>query len=337
MYKFNQTPLLAIAGLVLTTALPAAAQTVSIYGRLVLSTNEVQTGSSKIRELRDNASRLGFRGNYDLGGGMQALFGLEMGLNADVGSSTGPIYRNSYAAIRTGWGTVALGRLDSGNPTGSPLYSQIVSLTHFAPNDAGATATSTTMQNARNRTDNSFGYMTPTWGGFDVRARYYWRGVGTATDPEDAARSFDLGLNYAGGGFKAALGMARDGRKGGLLNNEFEDKLQGGVNYTVLPGWELYLFGGQDQYKNTATTRSKVSYLQLGTAYRTGNHKVVFNLFERDVQNSLTGKRKREQLSYQYALSRRTELQFFYDNDGIDSSRNNVRVRALGTGVRHDF
>jgi predicted porin len=55
------------------------------------------------------------------------------------------------------------------------------------------------------------------------------------------------------------------------------------------------------------------------------------------VQTSLTGKRKREQLSYQYALSKRTELQLFYDKDGIDSSRSNVRVRALGAGVRHDF
>jgi predicted porin len=319
-------------------ATPAAALTTTVYGRLVVSTNDIKTGSaSAVQELRDNASRLGFRGVEDMGGGLQAQFGLEMGLNVDVGSSTGPIYRNSYVGLRAGWGTVAFGRLDSANPTGSPLYSQITALTHFAPNDAGATATSTVMQNARNRTDNSFGYMSPSWGGFDVRARYYWRGVGTATDLEDAARSFDLGLNYAGGPFKAALGLARDGRKGGLLANEFEDKLQYGVNFAVMPGWELYAFGGLDHYNNSATTRRNVSYWQLGTAYRTGNHKVVFNLFERDVQNSLTGKRKREQLSYQYALSKRTELQLFYDKDGIDSSRSNVRVRALGAGVRHDF
>jgi predicted porin len=319
-------------------ATPAAALTTTIYGRFVVSANDIKTGnSSSLQELRDNASRLGFRGVEDLGGGLQALFGLEMGLSGDTGLTTTPAYRNSYVALRAGWGTVAFGRLDSANPTGSPLYSQITALTHFAPNDAGATATSTAMQNARNRTDNSFGYMSPKWGGFDLRARYYWRGVGSVADPENNARSFDLGLNYVGGGFKVALGMARDGRKGGLLNNEFEDKLQYGVNYAVMPGWELYAFGGLDHYKNTATSRRDVSYWQLGTAYRTGNHKVVFNLFEREVQTSLTGKRKREQLSYQYSLSKRTELQFFYDNDGIDSSRSNVRVRALGAGVRHDF
>lgn len=111
----------------------------------------------------------------DLGGGLQALFGLEMGLNVDTGTPTSPAFRNSYVALRGGWGTVALGRLDSANPTGSPLYSQIIALTHFAPNDAGATATSTAMQNARNRTSNSIGYASPNWSGASVRARYYPR------------------------------------------------------------------------------------------------------------------------------------------------------------------
>ena len=68
-----------------------------------------------------------------------------------------------------------------------------------------------------------------------------------------------------------------------------------------------------------------------------GQHKWVFNWMKRDVQTSLTADRRRQQLSYQYFLSKRTDLQAFYDNDGIDSSRSNVRVRAIGAGVRHNF
>jgi predicted porin len=49
------------------------------------------------------------------------------------------------------------------------------------------------------------------------------------------------------------------------------------------------------------------------------------------------GLRKRQQVAYTYALSKRTELQAFIDRDGIDSSRSNVAVRAVGAGVRHDF
>ncbi len=329
--------LLAIGSAALMS-MPVVAQTVTVYGRLVMSTNQIKTGSTTtLRELRDNASRLGFRGVEDLGGGLQAMFGLEMGLNADVGGLTDPVYRNSYVALGSGWGVVALGRLDSANPTGSPLYSQMISLTSFGPNDAGATATSTSMMNARNRTSNSLGYISPTWSGFNVRARYYLRGTGTATEAEDAARSFDLGLNYAGAGFKAALGMARDSRRGGLVANEFDDKWQAGLNYALWAGLEVYALGGVDRYNNTTRTRRDVSYIELGTAYRVGAHKLVFNVFRRDVQASLSGKRKRQQASYQYALSKRSELQLFVDNDGIDSSRSNVRVRALGMGVKHDF
>jgi predicted porin len=314
------------------------AQSVTIYGRIATTANQVETGStSKLRELRDNASRLGFRGVEDLGGGLQASFGLEMGLSVDTGLLTDPVYRNSYVALRGSLGTVALGRLDSANPTGSPLYSQIIALTSFAPNDAGATATSTSMQNARNRTSNSIGYASPTWAGASVRARLYLRGAGTAADPEDAARSMDLGLNYQVGGLKAALGFAKDSRRGGLASNEFEDKWQVGLNYQVLPALDVYLLGGLDRYKNTATRRRDVQYAMVGSSYTQGPHKVVFNLMQRDVQTSLTGERKRQQLSYQYFLSRRTDLQAFIDNDGIDSSRSNVRVRAIGAGVRHNF
>ena len=316
----------------------STAQTVTIYGRIATSTNQIETGSTrKLRELRDNASRLGFRGVEDLGGGLRASFGLEMGLGVDTGTPGNPFYRNSYVALRGDWGTVALGRLDSANPTGSPIYSQITALTHFAPNDAGATASSAAMQNARNRTSNSIGYASPNWSGVSVRARFYLRGAGTATDPEDATRSTDLGLNYQSGKLKAALGFATDSRRGGLANNEFDDKWQAGVSYQVLTSLDLYLLGGLDRYRNTATTRRDVQYAILGAAYTHGQHKVVFNLMQRDVQSSLTGERDKQQLSYQYFLSKRTDLQAFIDNDGIDSSRSNVRVRAIGAGIRHNF
>jgi predicted porin len=333
------SPLSSIAFAVLALASAAcAAQSVTIYGRLALTVNQIETGNSaKLSELRDNASRLGFRGVEDLGGGLQASFGLEMGFSADTGLLTNPNYRNSYVALRGGWGTVALGRLDSANPTGSPLYSQIIALTHFAPNDAGATATSTSMQNARNRTSNSIGYASPSWSGVSMRARYYLRGAGTAAEAEDALRSLDLGLDYAKGNLKLAAGYAKDSRRGGLAANEFDDKWQAGVNYKLMPAMDVYMLGGVDRFNNTASRRRDVQYALVGTSYTQGPHKLVFNLMERAVQTSLSGERKRVQLSYQYFLSRRTDLQAFFDNDGLDSSRSNVRVRAIGMGIRHNF
>lgn len=329
---------LAACGLFFSAAPPVVAQDLQVYGQVRLTINNVKTGNTgSVTEERDNASRLGFRGKEDLGDGMTALFGLEMGLEADSGAATAPGFRNSYAALRGSWGTVALGRLDSANPTGSPLYSQVTRITSFAANDAGATAIGTSMLNARNRTSNAIGYQSPAWGNVHFRARYYLRGDVRTPDQENGAKSLDLGLNYAQGPWSAGIGYAKDTRPGGLLANEFSSKWQTGVRYDF-GAIEPYVLLGRDTYaKASATARSDVDYWLVGSRFAAGQHAVVVNVAQRDVQASLRGVRKRYQLAYTYALSRRTELQAFIDRDGINSSRSNVAVRAVGAGVRHDF
>jgi predicted porin len=315
---------------------PAHAQSSQIYGQVRLSANSVKTGGADRTELRDNASRLGFRGTEDLGGGLRASFGLEMGVDADAGTTTAPTFRHSYAALRGNWGTVALGRLDSANPTGSPLYSQVTAITSFAANDAGATAIGTSILNSRNRVSNAVGYQSPNWDGFDVRVRYYLRGAAATPDAENGAKSLDLGLNYGAGPLRAGIGFGRDSRPGGLLANELRSKWQAGLRYDF-GALEPYLLGGRDTHQNTATTRRDVAYWLAGVKWSEGPHAVVVNVMRRDVQASLSGKRKRWQAAYAFALSKRTELQVFADDDGVDSSRANVKVRAVGAGVRHDF
>ncbi len=327
------------AALTTLSALPVAAQVTAteLYGQIRLTVNSVTTGDKRVAELRDNASRLGFRGGQDLGGGLKALFGAEYGFGADTGAfaSTTSVFRTSYVGLGGAFGVVALGRLDSSNPTGSPLYSQVIAITTFAPNDAGATATSTSIFNSRNRTSDSLGYLSPTWGGFDLRARVYNRGTGT--EAEDAARSLDLGLNYAGGPLRLALGYGQDSRKGGLKVNEFDDKWQIGARYNmnVIEPYAMY---GRDRYNNTVTTRRDVNWWVVGAKATQGANTFVVNVMQRDVQSSLVGKQKRWQAAYMYAMSKRTQFQLFIDDDGINSaSKTNVKVRAIGAGIRHDF
>lgn len=328
----------AAGGLFILATPSAIAQGVQVYGQVRLTVNNLKTGNAgSTMEERDNASRLGFRGKEELGEGLAAMFGLEMGTDADTGALTTPAFRNSYVALRGGYGTLALGRLDSANPTGSPLYSQVTSITSFAANDAGATAIGTSMLNARNRTSNAVGYQSPAWGGVNVRARYYLRGDPKTPDQENGAKSLDLGLNYASGPWTAGIGYAKDTRPGGLLVNEFSSKWQMGLRYDF-GAIEPYVLLGRDRYQNKAgSTRADVDYWLVGAKFIAGPHAVVLNVMQRDVQANLRGVRKRQQLAYAYALSRRTELQAFVDHDGIDSSRGNVAVRAVGAGIRHDF
>ncbi len=316
----------------------ATPQDLQIYGQVRLSINNLKSGAAgSYMEERDNASRLGFKGKEDLGGGLTAMFGLEMGLDADTGSQTTPAYRNSYVALRGGFGTIAMGRLDSANPTGSPLYSQVTAITSFAANDAGATAIGTSILNARNRTSNSLGYMSPTWNGFNMRGRFYLRGDTAAGARENDARSLDLGLNYANGPLKAAVGYAKDSRSGGLADNEFSSKWQTAASYDF--GLvEPYVLIGRDRYQNKpGISRENVDYWLAGIKLEQNQHSFVLNVMQRDVQANLQGERKRWQMAYMYQLSKRTQLQVFMDRDGVDSSRSNARVRAVGAGIRHDF
>jgi predicted porin len=335
--RFPNPRTLLLAASAAACALPAIAQQVQIGGQIRLTVNRIETGDkAAVHELRDNASRLHFRGTEDLGGGLKAQFGLELGYSADTGEMGTPAYRHSYVALAGGFGSVALGRLDSGNPTGSPLYSQVTAITSFAPNDAGATAIGTSMLNARNRTSNSIGYRSPRLGGAELMARYYLRGAATGTEAEDDARSLDLGVLYRGGPLVAAIGYARDDRSGGLKNNELDDKWQAGVRIKAGPV-APYVLVGEDRFRNSASTRRKVRFGIVGLEAAVGLHKLVLNYLQRDVQASPQGDRKRWQAAWMYALSKRTELQAFYDNDGIDSTKTKVRVRALGAGIKHVF
>ena len=95
---------LAVAG-ALGAPAAAMAQNYSIYGRATLGVDTYEAKGStdltaaanavpgadygKRARVFDNGSRVGFRGTEDLGGGVQAVFLIETGVNIDNGSTTG--------------------------------------------------------------------------------------------------------------------------------------------------------------------------------------------------------------------------------------------------------
>lgn len=318
------------------SAAPSHAQTAQIYGRMSTSLNSAKSGAGTQTVLEDNGSKLGFRGVEDLGGGLAAQFGLELGFDSSTGLALSPQFRHSYVALKGGFGTLALGRLDSGTSVASPIFSQALSIMNLAPNDAGATQIGPNYLNLRNRTSNAVGYASPKMAGFIVRARYYLRGTPTDVLAENGAKSLDLGLSYANGPWHAGVSHGRDSRPGGLLPNEFAEKWQAGVRYDT--GWLTpYVLVGRDTYANTPTSRRDVDYWVLGARWTHNAHAIVLNVMRRDVQTSRTATRPRQQLAYTYALSKRTEFQAFYDHDEIDSSKPSLDKRVIGAGLRHDF
>ncbi len=109
------------AALTLLSGVAAAQSSVTIYGRIdsgIVTGKFDSTGNRTLLQSGPyTASRLGFRGTEDLGGGLRASFGLEAGLNIDTGTggATGgglSFNRGSQVALASdSWGEFALGKM----------------------------------------------------------------------------------------------------------------------------------------------------------------------------------------------------------------------------------
>lgn len=340
----------AIAAAMACVVAPCAAMAqsaVTVYGRVDLSVDSTKNGPTSLTQVRDNASRLGFRGTEDLGGGLKAAFGVEMGFAADTGVSGNPPFRNTYVGlIGDKWGAVAMGRLDSSNPTHSPFYTLITRHTQAVIHDAGATAIGTGVLNARNRVSNAMGYRSPAIGNVIFRARHYWNGAGVPQEPtgpvrsESDLKSTDLSVSYGESGSPLGLGVAygQDKKNGGPLLNDFKSKwmLVGSYDFGMVRTWAV---AGRDNYQGGATSRDTVDFRMLGASVDvgTGGSKVIANYLTRDVQKDRAGVLKKFQVGYAHRLSKRTMLYALYDRQDPNDRLPDNTIRNISMGIQHNF
>lgn len=110
--------LIALGGL-LAAAGTAQAQTVNLYGMVDTGLENVSNvaGSGSLLRVPSTTgmlpSRLGMRGKEDLGGGLSAIYTLEMGFGPDTGASGqgGRLFgRQSFVGLSGDWGAITLGR-----------------------------------------------------------------------------------------------------------------------------------------------------------------------------------------------------------------------------------
>ncbi len=217
---------IALAVLATAAASASAQSTLTVFGLMDLSVNQVKNGSTSMKSMDTaglNTSRLGFRGTEDLGGGLLAGFWLEAGVSGDTGgtggstgynssgsTTTGFFNRRSTLSLSGGFGEVRLGRDYSVNfnvaskfdvfgangfGNGSVLYA------NKSPFDKASTAATTGAASAF-RVNNAVSYYLPKdLGGFygqlqiaapeGVQGNGFKGGlVGFATGPVDVAMSY---------------------------------------------------------------------------------------------------------------------------------------------------
>jgi len=200
-----------------------SASDVKLYGSVDLGVASVNNGahsnasSTQISSGILHPSLFGLYGTEDLGGGMQAVFQLEAGFDADTGalktyqgnpstatpaapggaSVTGVFNRRSYVGLRGDFGTVTLGR-DYTPIYWAALDSDALSLTLYG-NLQESVVLSGTGTDRFGRSSNALFYVTPEMGGLTGRAMYSAgseSGGTPGTPPSDTNRMRAVSLKY---------------------------------------------------------------------------------------------------------------------------------------------
>jgi predicted porin len=222
---------LLVAALGAAFALPMAAQAqtnVTVYGKLypdfyhanttaglavgshtsTLGPAATGTNATSVTAMDSPNSRLGFKGNEDLGDGLKAIFQLEMGFSSDTGvlsNDNTPFSRNTFVGLSGGFGTIKLGNMDT-------VYKELGDHIDFLGISSGnfmalsnvlskATFTTNSANSFHLRRANSFYYTSPTMGGFT--GLFDWSPNEVAGNA--SAGVISTGVTYEGGPIYAAL------------------------------------------------------------------------------------------------------------------------------------
>ncbi|MBZ4193277.1 MAG: porin [Candidatus Contendobacter sp.] len=207
-------------------------------------------------DVYNNASRLGVRGEEDLGGGLAAIYQYEFGVDVTEGGNF-TSNRPKWVGLKgASWGSVTLGT------QWTPYYNVIgvgdifnsSKVFNSTSSFAAATTTSPVLNTYLGNTfglrmDNSLIYTSPNWSGFGVQAMLVMNGTCPPTDPQvpkdlcgydgnklpanlsDGIDMYNISASYKNGPFFAgATYMALDGPT-------FQARTNIGQTVTWVPNW----------------------------------------------------------------------------------------------------
>ncbi|HEY2928887.1 porin [Piscinibacter sp.] len=318
--------LLALAVLALAAGTASAQSSVTIYGKVDLGLGK--TIASNDKQVRDaGGSRLGFRGQEDLGGGMFAIFGFEHRLNPDTGASTSGTFWNGYSwvGVRAGFGQLTLGRhyvaafTDIQNqidPFGGDTVAALRDISIRPGATSASLLTATTGAISKTRVADSLRYDI-TAAGVKFAASFGEAPVGSPDRPWSVAANYSAGPLFVGAGYEDPEGA--------------NDKLFSiGARYGFGP---VTLRLGYSDGKNNTGTGQKIRGFLVGATIKAGPGDVLVGYGMSKNRTTSTDLSKKWGVGYRYPMSKRT---FLY----ADIARDSVPTTEKGgydVGIQHNF
>ncbi len=333
--------LLALAALGSLAGASFAQSTVTIYGivdaGLVAESGGAAGSITKLTSGVASASRIGFRGTEDLGGGLSANFVLENGFNVDTGAMGqtsaavpgGLLFgRQAFVGLKGDFGAVNFGRQYT------PHYTTVVAADPFGNGMAGRF--SNLMAASGTRMDNTIKYSTPaSLGAFSADIAY---GFGEVAGNTSGNRAVGFGVGYASGPVYVRLGYHN------LNNAAASDNAKNTVlaaTYDFTAAKAHFAYG-----VNKGTGTADNSDLLLGVSVPFGQHKVLASYIRKNDKTAANRDADQWAIGYSYALSKRTDFYAAYarinnKNGATFTVGNNTETgsgdKAFNLGIRHSF
>ncbi|MES2933944.1 MAG: porin [Pseudomonadota bacterium] len=304
----------------------AADSSVVIYGLIdlgIAKTSGAATTASPnldaVQQRANHASRLGFRGNEDLGNGLSALFQLETEFLADTGAARDPFWtRIATVGVAGGFGTVKFGRIKG------VVDGAVGRVDPF--NNDGVIGDNTTLvmrgKVSQSRLSNAITYNSNTMAGFGINAQYILSEVKTL----DAG--YEFLVTYDNGPISAHIGYERPVQVAVVAPAALLEPAMvvvgGGYKFGPAKITAAYTVGDP---KTPATGKYKGILVGLNYTIGAGDAKLVLAKQKTDVKDVV----KEIGIGYDYHMSKRTDVYAYLGREQV------VGATAVQFGVSHKF
>ncbi len=313
---------LTLAALLLA-AFSASAQAqsnVTVYG--VVDLGLAKTTNQTAVERENHASRLGFRGAEDLGGGLSTIFNLEMEILADTGLQKGNLFeRQAWVGFKGSAGTIFFGRtkdlIDGAQPKVEPFGADGVIGKVNEPMMRGNVGAS--------RVANAITYNSVNMNGFTGSLQYVLSELSGAKSGISGLVSYEQGPLYAHLGYQKAVQTA-------VTTTAQPTLWTAGLSYKVID--ELRLTGQYADGDTKIATKGTFKSALVGAIYTVGmtDYKAVLSR-QLNSTNTFSDKNTVREvgIGMDYHLSKRTDLYAYAGRERV------AGLTSYQTGISHKF
>lgn len=292
-------------------SISAFAADIDIYGKANLSLQSNDEGEGSFTEVKSNASRIGFKGNHDLGNDLTVIYKAEFQVDLDGDSDKGDSItdRNQYLGLSGNFGEVLLGRNDTMLKQSQGKVDLFNDLNGDIKN----------LWKGENRMADTVSYKTPKFNDFRLGVTYI------AEDSADAEDAYSVALFYGDKALKKSkifASIAVDSEVKGY--DTTRATIQGKVSGVVLGA----IYHKQEKIDGSGevdgflvSAKYKMDKITFKGQYQTADHK------DGDDKSGFS-------VGADYALAKSTKLYTFYTTFDMDSSED---LDYLAAGIEYKF